>query len=530
MKNETCSAINDPEFSQPICTALQVALVELLASWSISPNAVVAHSSGEIAAAFAVGAISRESAWMLAYHRGMLSSVLAHSTKASRGGMLSVALGPEQALDYIARVDKLLSVGSLTVACLNSPTNVTISGSVEKIDAMKEMLDAENIFSRRLQVNNAYHSVYMEAVADDYRRLIADIQPGSGFESGNEPKFYSSVTGSLATPSQLRNPMYWVDNLISPVRFSEAATRMFTDSAAKGKKLGSRQTSKPLTEILEIGPHGALRGPLREIMEQSPNAKNVGYESMLKRGNGALQTALAAAGWLFCRGHTVDIYKINPRGFKDVTPALLVNLPSYPFNHSKTYWKESRISKGYRFRQFPRHELLGAPVPDWNKNNAIWRNWIRLSENTWIKDHRITGSILYPAAGMLVMAIEASRQLANPEKKLKGFRFREVAFQTALRIPSSANGVETHFHLRPYLDSTSSKSSSWSEFQLSSQEGDEWRDRCRGLIQTEYETPYTPVETAWKTANSPRCVFGRLTKQTSHVKKMSRPSSSTTFS
>ena len=150
MKNETCSAINDPEFSQPLCTALQVALIELLASWSISPNAVVAHSSGEIAAAFAVGAISRESAWMLAYHRGMLSSILAHSAKASRGGMLSVALGPEQALDYIARVDKLPLVGSLTVACLNSPTNVTISGSMEKIDAMKEMLDAESIFSRKL--------------------------------------------------------------------------------------------------------------------------------------------------------------------------------------------------------------------------------------------------------------------------------------------------------------------------------------------------------------------------------------------
>ena len=173
---------------------------------------------------------------------------------------------------------------------------------------------------------------------------------------------------------------------------------------------------------------------------------------------------------------------------------MLVDLPSYPFDHSKTYWRESRISKGYRFRKVVRHELLGTPVSDWNKNNAIWRNWIRLSENPWVKDHRITGNTLYPAAGMLVMAIEASKQLANPEKTLKGFRFKEISLHIGLRVPSNADGVETHFYMRPYMNSTASTSSNWSEFQLFSFEGNEWREHCRGLIQTEYEAPYTPVD------------------------------------
>lgn len=493
LKDEASSTINDPAFSQPICTALQVALVELLDSWSVSPNAVVGHSSGEIAAAFAAGAISRESAWKLAYYRGMLSSQLAHSTKDSHGGMLSVALSHEQAREHIARVNEASPKGSLTVGCINSPKSVTISGNLEKIDALKEILDGENVFARKLQVENAYHSASMMAIADEYGRLISHIRPGAGAGKPNQAQFYSSLTGAAVPPSQIQEPSYWVDNLVCPVKFSDAVSRMFNDLAAKVKKLGVQQTSAPLTEVLEIGPHAALRGPLREIMEQIPSAKDVGYESILKRGNTAVGTALATVSWLHCRGHAVDMTKINMED-SNAIPSMLVDLPTYPFNHSKDYWKESRISKGYRFRKFPRHELLGAPVPDWNTSNAVWRNWIRLSENPWINDHRITGSTLYPAAGMLVMAIEASRQLANPEKIVKAFRFKEVALHMALRVPSSGDGIETHFYLRPYMDSTSSTSSSWSEFQLCSQEGEEWRENCRGLIQTEYETPYTPVD------------------------------------
>ena len=266
------------------------------------------------------------------------------------------------------------------------------------------------------------------------------------------------------------------------------------DTAPKVKKLGAQKTSAPITELLEIGPHGALRGPLREIMEQLPDANRAGYETLLKRGSSATQTSLAAAGWLYCRGHSIDIAKINGGGTKQVSANLLVDLPSYPFNHSKSYWNESRISQGYRFRKHVRHELLGAPVPDWDRNNAVWRNWIRVTESPWVKDHRVTGSTLYPAAGMLVMAIEASRQLASSEKRLKGFRFKEVVLHLALRIPLNAEGVETHFHLRPYLDSTATTSSSWSEFELRSCEAGDWREHCRGLIQTEYEAPHTPVD------------------------------------
>lgn len=406
--------------------------------------------------------------------------------------MLSVALSPAEAQRYIDRLAPD-HTETASIACMNSPKNVTISGGSKIINALMALLDGAGIFTRKLQVDNAYHSLYMEPIAAEYRRLVGTMKAGTRTGS-DAPRFYSSLTGKRAAAPELRSAEYWVNNLTSPVRFSEALALLLTDSTSKPKKLGRQNTSMPITELVEIGPHSALRGPVREIMDEGPETGSVVYESVLKRGVSATDTLLGAAGWLYCRGHDVNVAKIGQAGAERSSPELLVDLPSYPFNHSKSYWNESRLSKGYRFRKFPRHELLGAPVPDWDKSNAIWRNWIRISENPWITDHRITGSVLYPAAGMLVMAIEASRQLVNPEKKVKAFRFREVSLHMALRVPLGAEGVETHFHLRPYADSTSLASGSWNEFELRSVHGDDWLEHCRGFIQTEYETTYNPVD------------------------------------
>ena len=413
--------------------------------------------------------------------------------KQSPGAMLSIALSPEQAQSYLVEAKNRSGVGDLTIACTNSPKNVTISGPLNEIDHLKKILDEHNIFARKLQVENAYHSIYMNAIAGDYTRLVGNLESGRLVGNLEQPPFYSSVTGSLASPKDLQTVEYWTKNLVCPVQFFQAVATMFTDATPGVKKLGARKTSAPVTELLEIGPHGALRGPIREIIGELPQSNKINYETLLKRGSSAIQTSLFAAGRLYCRGHDVNIAKIN-EGKAKPQKSLLIDLPSYPFNHSKSYWNESRLGKGYRFRKSPRHELLGAPVPDWDKNNAIWRNWIRVSENPWVRDHRVTGSTLYPAAGMLVMAIEASRQLASAGKKVKGFRLKEVVLHSALRIPLNTEGVETHFHLRPYLDSTATTSSSWSEFELRSCEGAQWREHCRGLIQTEYETQYTPVD------------------------------------
>jgi acyl transferase domain-containing protein len=489
LKDQSSSLIDDPEFSQPICTALQVALIELLYSWNIYPSAVVGHSSGEIAAAFASGAISRTTAWKLAYHRGHLSAAISRSIDQVRGGMLAVGLG---SADAALQIEELGPKYRLTIACINSPKNVTVSGSEGAIDALKALLDTQKIFARKLQVQTAYHSDFMQPITAEYRTLIGTLQPGT-WHGLRVPAFYSSLTGKQASSEDLLSPSYWVNNLASTVKFSDAVTQMLADSKPRAKQL-RQQASFPISELVEIGPHAALRGPIREIMDQIADVDSVTYTSILRRGASAVDTALEVASWLYCRGHAVDILALSTKSADERSPQMLINLPGYAFDHSKQYWNESRLYKSYRFRKVGRHELLGAPVPDWDPSNAIWRNWIRISENPWILDHRVTGSVLYPAAGMLVMAIEASRQLANPDKHVKGFRLKDVSIQMALVIAQTQDGTETHFHVRPYNDSTSSTSSTVHEFELRSCVRGVWSTHCRGLIQTEYETSYTPVD------------------------------------
>lgn len=510
MNNEDQSRIDDPAYSQPLCTALQLALVDLLASWGVRPAAVVGHSSGEIGAAYAVGALSRESCWKLAFYRGALSSALAKSADYCRGAMMSVAMSAENATKYLdtklgraARDD-----GDIVLACINSPKNVTISGTVEYIDRIQRAADEDGVFARKLKVDNAYHSPMMNAIAKEYRQAIGDLRAESSESSHLRPEslptFYSSLTGAIAQPDNLRSADYWVANLVSPVQFSQAFALMCSTNtgAQPFKKLGAAgriaaASKRPkISDVLELGPHAALRGPIREIIELTPDVSSTGYESVLRRGVPAVETALSAAGWLWCRGHGPDIAKAGNLSADESGSLLLVNAPGYPFNHSNTYWNESRISKGYRFRHAMRHELLGAPVADWDPANAVWRNYLRISENPWVKHHRITGATIYPAAGMLVMAVEASRQMAaaDPSRVVKGFRIRDARFDVALRVPSTQDGIETHFRMQPSRDHPETAARTVREFSLSSYEGGEWREHCHGLVVTEYEQPATAVD------------------------------------
>ncbi|KAK7729951.1 Type I Iterative PKS [Diaporthe eres] len=492
------SRVDDPEFCQPICTALQIALVDLLASWGIFPHAITGHSSGEVAGAYAAGAISREAAWKVAHFRGKLSSKLIRSASLPQTSMAAVGLDTKAAWAAIERVNQMGGPGTLEIACMNSWQSHTVSGDAKKINTLVEMLNQEKVFARKLNVEIAYHSQYMKAIADEYLEAMGELEAGTS-QNQFKATFFSSTRGSSISLAELRKPSYWVANLVSPVRFCESVTELLKDSVDDPKINGYTKTkpapSALITDILEIGPHAALKGPLANISKQISSRDAISYHSMLRRKSSAVQTALEAAGSLFCQGYEVDLSAVNEAGGSDGhKPLMLIDLPSYPFNHSKEYWLESRLSKNFRLRPAGRHDLLGVPIADWNKSNATWRNYIRLSENPWIEDHKVAGDVLYPAAGMLVMAVEASRQIALESKVLKGFRFKDVSFHLALRVPDDAQGVETHFYLRPYRETSSPGSSTWNEFQLWSFNDGEWREHCRGLVQSEYEEEKTNSE------------------------------------
>nr|WHN38865.1 polyketide synthase 4 [Elsinoe perseae] len=447
LRSEAESRIHDPMLSQPLTSALQIALVDLLYSLSIVPDAVIGHSSGEIAAAYAAGAISHSSALRIAYLRGALSSKLANDPSRPKAGMLAVSLGRRDAESYIASATLGESSSRLSVACINSPSSVTISGAIDALDELEAAFKESQVFCRRLKVKNGFHSQYMGPMAEEYRLLIGNVSSGNI----RPIRFFSSLTGDEIDKALLAQAKYWVDNLMSPVLFSQGLGALSRHFASDG--------GSPLTTI-EIGPHAALSGPIRDIV-QSSTMKSYWYESLLRRGSSASDTFLQAIANLLSAGVKMNLAPLDQPIDIGRPARTLLNLPSYPFDHEKRYWHESRTSKSYRFRQFPRHDLLGAPSSDWNSKNAVWMNYIRVRELPWLKDFRSEHDIIYPTVGVLSMGIEACKQLVASVNQGYRLRFSDVKFLVPIIVPDNSEGLESRFNMRQ-LDAGSFEFEFWS--------------------------------------------------------------------
>ena len=474
--DQSKSNINLPEYCQPICTVLQVALVDLLESWNICPSVVAGHSSGEIAAAYCLGALNKEDALKIAYHRGLLSSSLKKVDPPLQGAMIAVGASESDVERWISQI----SQGEIVVACVNSPSSVTVSGDTNGITELQGILAKEGVFARRLEVDTAYHSPHMEMLSAPYLEAIQDCIPREATESR---KMFSSVTGCLVDPTEL-GPMNWVRNLTSPVLFYDA----FHD-LMRPYQNEIRSTENAVDFLVELGPHSALKGPMEQTMRKH-NIKDVEYRSVLLRGKDAAQTALATAGELFLHGVKVDISQVNryAEDTFDRAPQPIVDLPSYAWDHSRQFWSESRISKQYRYREHPQMSLLGSPCPSFGESEKLWRGFWSVSDEPWIRDHVVQGSILYPAAGYIAMAIEAAGQAASKDRPIRCFRLRDVQIH-APSVLTEDSEIESILQLRPHLIRTRDNTSSWFEFTVSScTSGQELRQSCHGLLLIDYET------------------------------------------
>ncbi|KAJ5637355.1 hypothetical protein N7490_007234 [Penicillium lividum] len=477
------SSVSSPEIAHPLCTSLQVALVDLLASWDIFPTAVTGHSSGEIAAAYSAGKISREGAWKAAYYRGYVSS----KQLAANGAMMAVGLSASKLEFYLDWVHEEYR-GELIIACYNSPKNNTVSGDNELVDCLKKRLDTEGIFARKLTVQNAYHSAHMRCIADEYLQLMGDLSSGRRLPVPHLVRMFSTVTGEEVLSENLTG-QYWVDNMVSPVRFTTGLKEMC--SRALEKSLES-DNPRVLPSFVEIGPHSTLQSAIKETVA-SDGHTSFKYFSVLKRSDPSLNALLSTVGLLAANGYPLDLHKVNLASCIDFdrSPRLLIDLPPYSFKHTEKILYESRLSRNLRARKFPRHDLFGAPVSDWDSNAPRWRHFIRLNENPWLRDHVVTGNVIYPGVGYLIMAIEASRQLAG-EKKVSGFQLRKVSIKRALVVPDTKEGIEVSLQMTA-ADGPSDLRT-WRRFQISSfnESSDEWTEHCTGHIAVEYSSPINP--------------------------------------
>lgn len=323
------SRLNVAELSQPLCTAIQIVLVDTLDALAIAPDAVVGHSSGEIAAAYDAGALSFEESIMAAHHRG---AVTKRQTRV--GAMAAIGMSWEETEPYL--------LPNVTIACDNSSKSVTISGDADAIKAVIVGIHnaRPDVMAKLLQVDKAYHSYHMAEIGGYYHSLI---DPNIG---GKQPTklFFSSVTGSLLTEEHNLGARYWQDNLESPVRFREAVTSVLQHEVGK------------YAVFLEIGPHSSLAGPLRQIFTQ--NSSTAQYASAMVRNQNCTESLLTAMGKLHSLNLPIDLELLYPTG------SCLPDLPRYPWNHKDSYWYEPRVYKEWRFRKNPYHNLLGVRLPE----------------------------------------------------------------------------------------------------------------------------------------------------------------------
>ncbi|KAF4334016.1 polyketide synthase [Fusarium beomiforme] len=455
------SKIGQPEIAQPICTAVQIAIVDLFARWNILPKVTVGHSSGEIAAAYAAGLLSAPEAIITAFLRGY-----AVSRHAPFGSMLAVGLGAEEAASYISSPD-------VVVACQNSPRSTTLSGTQEAIASMRERLQAEGIFARELNTGKAYHSPQMVNVANAYDELLDHALARQDSFTWRHPRsaWFSSVTGKEFTGDSI--PLtYWSDNLRNRVLFDEAVMALASNSMLSKVKV-----------MVEVGPHSALAGPFKQIC-QGQGIDRLTYIPTLVRKEDCARKLLSTAGALLLQNYPVNSEQVNSIAEgatavgmkKSHGPFLLVDLPPYQWSYEKKYWAEARTSKEQRSLTHLRHDLLGSRVYGLSGSTTAWKNTIRIQDVPWIKDHRLGKEVVFPAAAHLSLACEALLQTSdNSGLKVESVTFRNVAIKLALIVPETDNGIDIQLH----LNKTDGK---WFSFSVESLSEGEWRMHCQGLI------------------------------------------------
>ena len=226
--------------------------------------------------------------------------------------------------------------------------------------------------------------------------------------------------------------------------------------------------------FLEIGPHSALAGPLRQnFTEQSDR---IPYTSALVRHHNGVESLLSAVGRLYTLQVPIDLEALITTG------SCLSGLPPYPWDHEESYWYESRLSKDYRLRQYPHHDLLGARIVESTDLEPSWRNLFHLNVAPWVRDHRIEDDIVFPFAGFIAMAGEAVRQATGIDEM---FRLRHIIISTALVVPEG-KPTELITTLRPHR-LTDTLNSEWWEFTIASYNGHTWTKHCTGEVTTQFK-------------------------------------------
>jgi myxalamid-type polyketide synthase MxaB len=369
------SLLDQTAYTQPALFALGCALAELWRSWGIEADAVLGHSVGEFTAAWVAGVYSLEDGLRLIAARGRLMQAL------PAGGVMAAVQASEARLaEMIAPYRK-----ELAIACLNAPESIVISGAEAAVEAVVARLQAEGVRAKRLTVSHAFHSPLMDTVLDDFERAAAAVR----YSTPRIP-IIANVTGRKAVGDDVTSASYWRRHIRQPVRFAE-----------------SMQASAELRcdVFLEVGPSPTLLGLGRRCLSEHRGA----WLPSLREGRDDWQTMLESLGELYVRGANVDW-----AGFDRDYPRQRLSLPTYAFQRER-FWKDA-VDEGKRLTHAKAsstaaasHPLLGRRLRSAAlEGQRVFESQLAAAMPPLLADHRVHGTVVFPASGYLEMALAAA--------------------------------------------------------------------------------------------------------------------------
>lgn len=352
------------EIAQPALFALQVAVTRVLAAQGVHPQAVIGHSVGEVAAAWACGALSLEDATQVIFHRSRLQGLTR-----GNGQMTAVGLSGE---DIAAVLAELGLDERLVVAGENSGRGATVAGCIEALGELEQVLGERQVFARRLALDYAFHSPAMNPIEQQVISDLAHIRPRTG-----RIPFYSTVVGGELDGERL-DSRYWWQNIRLPVLFQGAMDAL---------------VGQGLNLFVEVGPHPILRTYITDALAQREVTGQVIATLLRKDHSPALLERCLAK--LLIAGVEPDWQAHFP-----VAGANL-RLPNYAWQRDRFQLPVSPESSGLLQRERV-HPLLGYALAD---RALAWENRLDTQLFPTLGDHKVGESVLFPGAGFTELAL-----------------------------------------------------------------------------------------------------------------------------
>jgi acyl transferase domain-containing protein len=287
---------------QPALYAFQYGLTRLWQSWGVEPHIVVGHSMGELVAATIAGVMTVEDAARLVAARGRLTGELGDA-----GGMVAVAAAEEQVLSVLAKYAQGTYANDVSIAAINGPTSVVISGRAEAVELAAQEFERAGVRVKRLNITYGSHSPAMRRVLPAFYEEAAKFQ----YHAPRLP-IIADLTGEKVEDDSVFHAQYWTEHLSRPVQFSRCLERLEKEGCGLCIEMGPRAV---LTAF------GRERGDAKTRWVASANGRDEDFD--------ALQGALAEA---FTAG-----VALNWKAVFRESHARKVALPTYPFERER-YW------------------------------------------------------------------------------------------------------------------------------------------------------------------------------------------------